>query len=95
MIKVNHISLIDEVYYFNPDRLIGIYVENRTTCLDFGTGHDVEIEETPETVARLITEYKQRQMRLQAAYGEYCKLLNDEYTLTSLIEELESEDRGE
>jgi hypothetical protein len=61
------------------------------SLLDYGT---VTVTESPETVARLITEYKQRQMRLQAAYAAfYNKQHKDD--MPEAIHYIESEDRGE
>ena len=81
--------------YINQDAVkgfseVGVYDGSIIKFLD---GTTVEVHESLEEIYCLITKYKQRQMRLQAAYNV---LYNDyTYTIVDKVVALESEDRGE
>lgn len=92
MIKLTRIGDVNN-FYISPENVTSVYVESGVTKIYAG---DViySVEESQGKVARLITEYKQRQMRLQASYGQLARGLDGEY-LALEIDALESEDRGE
>ncbi|WP_127532756.1 flagellar FlbD family protein [Paenibacillus kobensis] len=86
MIKLTKRNGGDPIY-LSPDHIISILGTDQ--AIAFTVEDSYQVTESPSTVARLITEYKQRQMRLQAAYIGYYS----NFDAREFIKDLESEDR--
>jgi len=84
----------NDVIYVAPHSIVlvveGAYGDTISTFIEVTPGtirSFIYVKESAKEVFRLITEYKQRQMRLQAAYNYNAQYLDPG--------QLESEDRGE
>jgi hypothetical protein len=83
--------------FVDPTSIRRLLTVDVYTAVRFDAEDYIYVTESPETVVRLITEYKQRQMRLQAAYNaryEYEREWKFKDAESELAR-LESEDRGE